>query len=303
MENLPEELVGGFYPYLDPESYRSFQQVGKRYTSIGEDPFYLKPVIVKASNGKWIIKTNPKGSCLNSLIYSSLRVLKEDDLVDGMFTYEYEFDNPEYTVIAQCPFDSDGYLSGMMNIEIFDPDGTVSLSYNISFVKGKAHGKAKFLDLVGRVHDFVFDHGVIVKPYYRDNTEPAYDEEDGFFTAEYYYIGDDISIYYINGIGIVKLVDFTNKRIFILTEEGDKYIVKTLGYEVLGEKSTNEVLAYLPKTLTNKIIPIYKDNLSDIILPMNLYNCSSIDKIEENINFLINRYRFYIIGIRMSMGI
>lgn len=90
MEELPSEIITQIYSHVDPYTYREFQQTGKRYKEIGEDPYSLGDITVKDPNGKWITKTNRRGNCLNALTYSEFRQVEEGDLTDGMFKYEFK---------------------------------------------------------------------------------------------------------------------------------------------------------------------------------------------------------------------
>lgn len=302
MESLPPELVGSLYHYLSPKSYRRFQQTGRKYKAIGEDPYFLKETLVTGENNNWIIKTNSRGDCLNSLYYSELRSLESDDSYDNNFVYEYRLDNPNLTATAICPM-RNGYLEGLLTINSFDQEDELLDTYEIPMVKGKAHGKAKFIDLTfERQINFTFNHGVIVEPHYRGNLEPRYDPELGYLDASYTFENEEMKIFYINSIGITDLINRDDAKHYMLSQDHTKYLVWDIDEStVINDISSNFVIDYLPKSLTNKDIPIFRDSISEIILPLSLFNCSSYEKIKENVNFLINRYRFYIDGIRPSI--
>lgn len=300
MEELPPELVAELYPYLSSEDYRQLQSTGRRYRNIGEDPYLLRTEIVRGDG--WLLKTNSRGDCLNSLFYSTLKTPEDKDLVDGKFIYQYSpLDYPNLTSYVDCPFDTDGYLSGTMNIYTYLGKEPSSI-FQIPMVKGKAHGKAEKISDMQPNKQFILDNGIIISPWYKSNLNPVYYMEQGFSLADYSFGFDDMMIGYINGIGIIDVINFDANEHYMLTENKDRYLIRNIDEDTTeGEVSSTDVLDYLPKSLTNRNIPIFKDNIEDLILPLNLYNCSSRDKIEENVVFLINRYLFYIDVMRRNI--
>lgn len=136
MEDLPPELVGEFYPYLDPESYRKFEQTGSRYKALGREKYVSGSVIVKDPDGKWVTKVDRRGSCLNSLVISDFNDAVEGDLIDGTLLYRFKLWNFDGYFI--CPISDTGYLEGdaffVLNAYIFN------YQFTFEMVQGIANG-------------------------------------------------------------------------------------------------------------------------------------------------------------------
>jgi len=261
MESLPDEVKWDIYSRLDPEDYRNLSRVSQDMRRISEDEQLLKPIIVKGKFGKvnWITKTNRKGECFNSITISELRELKDSDIVEGYFIYEYRgFWNFSVT----CPIDSDGYLSGELLIIALPGLGNyeTNVRRRIDMVNGKINGKSG--DRVHYVDGVTLENfGIRMLESRNRDLIIGYDP--------------DLKIRALTGFG----KDFNSFR------KGRSFM-SALGY--------NPILGYLPKSLTSEDIPIYEDNIYDLILPLALYDCSSIEEIQRNVELLINRYHFYI---------
>lgn len=256
METLPSEIISEFYSKLSPRSYRRFQQTSTRNREIGEDPYSLRQSILKGTipNGFWVTKADRKGNCFNSLTISEFRYVDEEDLIKNTFIYEYRVPIWD-SVIVECPFDDKGYLNGLMTITF--KRGLGERVIGIPIVEGKAHGRA----VLGLMYTTIFDRGV-------DTTN------DNIFSLE----GRENFIIYYKTI--------LNPDITGLTDEN--------GYNNLYDVPDDKLLGYLPHFLTSRNIPIYKNNLYDLVLPLGLFRCSSLELIQQDILFLINRYIFYI---------
>lgn len=284
MEDLPPELVGQIYSQLSPRSIKRFKQTGKRYKEISEDPYVTKPVIVKSTDGKWITRTNILG-CMNTLAYSNrkevlerelvpripgfrtpidvadlnLRNVSEDDLIPNMFVFEYAIHNAIVTS-GSCPFDRNGFLNGTM--EVFRDAGFYMYG---RFGAAIDHFKVPIIKGLA--------HGKIQ-----------------FLSTRW----NDRNLEFNRGI--LTSIDYPKQ---LASESYDLIIRYDENFKIISNPygPQQPLLPFqLPSYLTaDDIVISVGDDIRDKVLPLGLFNCENVSAIEANVNYLINRLKFFII--------